>query len=71
LSEINKQSIEALFNKYKINDRDIEIFIKLKSDSELSRFAPQAGGGGGKTGALTHDLKQLIEILKRIDGRIK
>lgn len=71
LSEINKQSIEALFNKYRVSDRDIKLFIKLKSDSELSRFAPQAAGGAGNTGALKHDLKQLIEILKRIDGRIK
>lgn len=74
LSGINKHSIEALLSKYRVNDRDIEIFIKLKSDSELSRFAPQGGGGPNadfSTRALKNDLKQLIEILKRIDGRIK
>lgn len=75
LSEINNHSIEALFSKHRVNDRDIEIFIKIKSGSELSRFAPQAGTGkvyekeDDKT--LKHDVKQLIEILKRIDGRIK
>lgn len=74
LSEINKNSIEALLSKYRVSDRDIEVFIKLKSDSELSRFAPQGGDGinaGFNARALKHDLKQLIEILKRIDGRIK
>jgi len=74
LSEINNNSIEALLSKYRVSDRDIEVFIQLKSDSELSRFAPQGGDGknaGFNARALKHDLKQLIEILKRIDGRIK
>ncbi|MCP5102812.1 MAG: protein BatD [bacterium] len=76
LSEINNHSIGALLSKHRVNDSDIKVFIKLKSDSELSRFAPPAGGGGGTSAkenkkTLLHDLGQLIEILKRIDGRIK
>jgi hypothetical protein len=75
LSEINNHSIEALFSKHRVNDRDIEIFIKRKSGSGLSRFAPRAGEGKGyrkeDDRSLKHDVKQLIEILKRIDGRIK
>ncbi|MCP4157455.1 MAG: protein BatD [bacterium] len=74
LSEINNHTIETLFSKYRVNDADIAVFIKIKADSELSRFAPQNADRkptkeeGRK---LKHDLKQLIEILKRIDGRIK
>ena len=75
LSEINNHSIEALFGKHRVNDRDIEIFIRIKSDSELSRFAPQTGKDKAyqkeEDKTLKHDVKQLIEILKRIDGRIK
>ena len=83
LSEINSHSIEALFSKHQVNDIDIKIFIRIKSASELSRFAPQLAAGsagaapGGDTNdkengnTLAHDVKQLIEILKRIDGRIK
>lgn len=72
LSEINNHSIEELFSKYRVNDSDIKIFIKLKSESELSRFSPQkAGSGKGEGKKLRNDLKQLIEILKRIDSRVK
>lgn len=74
LSEINNHSIEELLSESRVNDRDINIFIKLKSESELSRFSPQKTGKGmpGKgEKKLRNDLKQLIEILKRIDGRIK
>lgn len=75
LSEINSHSIGALFSKHHVNDSDIKVFIKLKSASELSRFAPQGAAGEVKAqesgSTLEHDIKQLIEILKRIDGRIK
>lgn len=72
LSEINNHSIEELFSKYRVSDNDIKIFIKLKSESELSRFSPQkAAAGKGVRKKLRNDLKQLIEILKRIDSRVK
>jgi hypothetical protein len=71
LSEINNLCIEELFSKYRVNDSDIKIFIKLKSESELSRFSPQKATGKGVRKKLRNDLKQLIEILKRIDGRVK
>jgi hypothetical protein len=72
LSEINNHSIEELFSKYRVNDSDIKIFIQLKSESELSRFSPQkAASGKGEGKKLRNDLKQLIEILKRIDSRVK
>ncbi|MDQ1350484.1 MAG: hypothetical protein QG657_786, partial [Acidobacteriota bacterium] len=78
LSEINNYSIEALLSKHHVTDNDIKMFIRIKSASELSRFAPQETAGTAGTpgaldalGALTHDVNQLIEILKRIDGRIK
>lgn len=78
LSEINNYSIEALLSKHHVTDNDIKIFIRMKSASELSRFAPQnttetagTASAHGAANALTHDVNQLIEILKRIDGRIK
>ena len=72
LSEINNPSIEELFSKYRVSDSDIKVFIKLKSKSELSRFSPQkAVPGKGERKKLRNDLKQLIEILKRINGRVK
>lgn len=75
LSEINNYSIEALLSKHHVTDNDIKMFIRIKSASELSRFAPQTvaetAGTAGADGALAHDVKQLIEILKRIDGRVK
>jgi hypothetical protein len=75
LSEINSYSIEALLSKHHVTDSDIKMFIRIKSASELSRFAPQntaeTAGAAGAASALTHDVNQLIEILKRIDGRIK
>lgn len=75
LSEINNYSIEALLSKHHVTDNDIKMFIRIKSASELSRFAPQTvaetAGTADADGALAHDVKQLIEILKRIDGRIK
>ncbi len=75
LSEINSYSIEALLSKHHVTDNDIKMFIRIKSASELSRFAPQetaeTAGTAGAAGALAHDVNQLIEILKRIDGRIK
>jgi hypothetical protein len=70
LSEINNRSIDQLLAKYGVRDNDIKIFIQLKSQSELSRFSPDKGGGG-TDGQLKHDVKQLIDILKRIDTRIK
>ncbi|HLP60708.1 MAG TPA: BatD family protein [Candidatus Deferrimicrobium sp.] len=84
LSEIHSHTIERLFSKHQVHDSDIKVFIKLKTASELSRFAPQGATGTGTSGGaatgvnvqesgstLEHDVKQLIEILKRIDGRIK
>ena len=72
LSEINNHSIEELFSKSRVNDSDIKVFIKIKSESELSRFSPQkAATGKGEGKKLRNDLKQLIEILKRIDSRVK
>ena len=75
LSGINNHSIETLFTRCRVNDGDIKVFIKVKSDSELSRFSPQKDDDRmakrEEERKLKHDLKQLIEILKRIDGRIK
>jgi hypothetical protein len=69
LSAINNQSIDQLLSAYRVADGDIKTFIRLKNESDSSRFAPDRGGMS--TGRLKHDIKVLIEILKRIDNRIK
>ncbi|MCP4220692.1 MAG: protein BatD, partial [bacterium] len=76
LSEVSNQSIETLLSAAKVEAKDIKAFIKIKSDSELSRFAPPgmdngAGPGREASRGLKNDLKQLVDILKRIDGRLK
>lgn len=67
LSEINNQSIENLLTGYNVSPRDIKMFIKLKSESESSHFSPQKKSEK----ELRESLKLLIEILKRINNRLK
>lgn len=67
LAEINNFSIEGLFEKHGIGNNDIKTFVRIKSESESSRFSPVKKSGK----ELKQDLKLLIEILKRIDTKIK
>lgn len=67
LAEINDYSIEGLFDKHGVSNNDIKSFIRIKSESESSRFSPVKKSAK----ELKHDLKLLIEILKRIDSKIK
>lgn len=67
LSEINNYRIENLFEKYSVSSSDIKIFVRIKSESESSRFSPLKKSGK----ELKQDLKLLVDILKRIDTRIK
>ena len=75
LSEINNQSIDHLLSKYNVHDVDIKTFIRLKSESESSRFSPgnmvENKSTSTRRKKLKNDLKVLMEILKRIDGKIK
>lgn len=66
-SEINNTSINNLFKKYNIHDYDAEAFIRVKSESESSRFSPQKKSPA----ELKRDISLLISVLKRIDRRIK
>jgi hypothetical protein len=70
LSEITNQGIDQLLAKHGVRDNDIDTFIRLKSESESSRFSPEKTAGTSHK-ALKQDIKMLIEILKRIDSRIK
>lgn len=67
LSEINVESIKELFRKFKINDYDTEVFIRMKSESEFSKFSPQKKSAV----ELKRNLKLLIEVLKRVDTKVK
>lgn len=67
LSEINVENIRKLFRKSKINDYDTGIFIRMKSESESSKFSPQKKSEF----ELKRDLKLLIEILRRVDTKLK
>jgi hypothetical protein len=67
LSEINNFKIEEIFEKYGVSNNDIKIFSRIKSESESSRFSPLKKSDK----ELHEDLKTLIEILKRVDKKIK
>jgi hypothetical protein len=71
LSEINTHSIDQMLGKYGVSDNDIKTFIRLKTDSESSRFAPGQVSPGEPGKKLSDDANALIDILRRIDGRIK
>ncbi len=67
LAEINNYSIESLFEKHGINNSDIKAFVRIKSESESARFSPRKKSPG----EFKQDLELLIDILKRIDSKIK
>jgi hypothetical protein len=68
LSEINNHTISELLTKYGVHDGDIKTFIRIKSQSESSRFSPDKATSSKE---LKSDIKRLIEIIKRIDSKIK
>jgi hypothetical protein len=70
LSEINNHTIIELLGKYGVHDGDIKAFIQMKSQSESSRFSPDKATATSSK-ELKSDIKRLIEILNRIDSKIK
>jgi hypothetical protein len=70
LSEINNHTISELLAEYGVHDGDINAFIRIKSQSESSRFSPDKTTAASSK-ELKSDIKRLIEILKRIDSKIK
>lgn len=70
LSEINNHTISELLAKYGVHDGDIKAFIRIKSQSESSRFSPDKAAATSSK-ELKSDIKRLLEILKRIDSKIK
>jgi BatD DUF11 like domain len=70
LSAISNQGIDQLLAKHGVLDNDIKSFIRLKTESESSRFSPEKAVKKSNK-ELKHNIKMLTEILKRIDGRIK
>ena len=70
LSEINNHTISELLAKYGVHDEDIKIFLRVKSQSESARFSPDKTTAPSSK-ELKSDIKRLIEILKRMDSKIK
>ncbi|MGE5344293.1 MAG: BatD family protein [Candidatus Omnitrophota bacterium] len=73
LSEMNNRNIDQLLNQYGVDPDDINAFISIKNESESSRFSPEKGAVSGDGGdmRLKKDIDALIELLKRMDGRLK
>ncbi|MGD2092916.1 MAG: BatD family protein [Candidatus Aminicenantes bacterium] len=69
-SEINNHAINKLLGKYGVHEGDIDAFIRIKSQSESSRFSPDKASAASSK-ELKNDIKRLLEILKRIDSKIK
>ena len=67
LAEMNSQAIESLLVERGVRNRDIDQFIRIKSESESSKFSPIKKSRQ----ELKKDLKMLIEMMKRIDKRLK
>jgi len=66
-AEINSYAIENLFEKYGISGKDGKNFTRIKAESESCRFSPIK-----KTAQeFKHDLQLLVDIVKRIDRKIK
>lgn len=70
LSEINNHTIGELLGKYGVHEVDIKAFIQIKSQSESSRFSPDKATATSSK-QLKSDIKRLLEVLKRIDSKIK
>jgi hypothetical protein len=69
LSALTNQGIDQLLAKHGVSDSDIKTFIRIKNQSDSSRFSPQKNASSAKE--FKHDIRVLIEILRRIDNKIK
>lgn len=67
LSQITRDSIEGFFDRYNIGERDRKMFWQIKSTADSAKFSPLK-----KSAAETrNDVATLIDILKRIDSKLK
>ncbi len=67
-SEINIGRIESLFYSSGINKKDIEEFLRIRTESELSRFSPSTI----KTfSQFKNEIIELKNLIKRIDLKLK
>lgn len=67
-SMITNRKVEEIFFNSRVSRKDTEKFLKIRQDSELSRFSP---GTIKSLSELKSDIGTLLEIIKRIDGKIK
>jgi hypothetical protein len=65
-SEIRKDNIESLFKRANVSDYDIDSFLRIKSESESSRFSP----GKKSLTDLRKEVHLLVGILIRIDRKL-
>ncbi len=67
LSQISRDAIEGLFDRHKIGGRDRTLFLQIKTAADSAKFSPLK-----KSASETRkDVTTIIEILKRIDSKIK
>lgn len=67
-SEINKSRIENLFYSSGINKKDTEEFLRIRTETELSRFSPSTI----KTfSQFRNEITELKNLIKRIDLKLK
>lgn len=66
LSEITNEKIESFLKNIRVSDYDISTLIRIKSESESSRFSPQKKPPED----LKRDVDAMISTLKRIDRRL-
>lgn len=73
LSEINNQSIRDMMDRAGVSSRDADSLVAIKSQSESFRFSPQTSGfaAAGAAEAWKEQARQVMDILKRMDDRIK
>jgi len=71
LSEISNQRIDQLLETYGVSDNDIKTFLRVKTDSESWKFSPDKNNQSKAKEKLEQDVNPLIELLKRIDKKIK
>lgn len=65
-SAITNQAIEEIFDRSRIGDRERRLFLRIKSESESTKFSPQKKSAQESR----RDVQSLIDVLKKIDGKL-
>lgn len=66
-SAITNQAIEEIFDRSRIGERERRLFLRIKSESESTKFSPQKKSAQESR----RDVQSLIDMLKKIDGKLQ